>query len=234
MVIMMGDWLTKHGNQKRVGSFPKNQERRILEMKRFAFVRAVVLVSLVGIVEISQAADPAMQSIIMQLRLIQEKLDALQNQVQPRKYFLTKDEYQGDQVLNACSAVASGYHMASIWEILDPSNLQYDYQNGYTKADSGFGPPTGVFGWIRTGSDFDVDVDPYRAGLANCGGWTTTTQLARGTVASLHDRWIRIPVFGDLFLDTQKFELFDNAFPWWDTGAALCYTDHAVWCVSDN
>ena len=40
-----------------------------------------------------------------------------------RKYYLTLPQFEGDQVLTAC---ARGYHMASLFEILDTSNLRYD------------------------------------------------------------------------------------------------------------
>src|SRR5262245_60366073 len=62
------------------------------------------------------------------------------------KFYLTKDGFQGNAVLTACDA---GFHMASLWEIHDPSNLQYDTR-GFTLADAGSGPPA-VLGWIRTG-----------------------------------------------------------------------------------
>jgi hypothetical protein len=70
-----------------------------------------------------------------------------QQQRWPRKFYLTQDGYDGSQALSAC---AQGYHMASLWEILDPSNLSYDTSLGATVADSGSGPPNGS-GWIRTG-----------------------------------------------------------------------------------
>src|SRR5262245_3469439 len=50
------------------------------------------------------------------------------------KYYLTAAKFPGDAVLTAC---ASGYHMASLWEIWDPSNLQYDIGRGFAQDDSG-------------------------------------------------------------------------------------------------
>ena len=81
-------------------------------------------------------------------------------QLQPRKFYLTKTEdYTGSQALSAC---ASGYHMASLWEIFDTSNLRYDTALGASSTDSGSGPPVAVYfglghfegdGWIRTGGE---------------------------------------------------------------------------------
>lgn len=64
-----------------------------------------------------------------------------------RKFYLTRDRYDGSHALSAC---ADGYHMASLW-ILDPSNLSYDTNLGISLADAGFGPPVVAPGWIRTG-----------------------------------------------------------------------------------
>lgn len=66
----------------------------------------------------------------------------------PRKFYLTRTGYTGARALSACTA---GYHMASLWEIHDPSNLRYDTELGFVQDDSGFGPPI-EFGWIRTGA----------------------------------------------------------------------------------
>src|SRR5436309_14626346 len=54
-----------------------------------------------------------------------------------RRFYLTKESFQGNQAITAC---ASGYHMASRFEILDVSVLQYDTGKGLTTDDSGAGP----------------------------------------------------------------------------------------------
>jgi hypothetical protein len=64
-------------------------------------------------------------------------------------YYLTTRTFQGNAALTAGTA---GFHMASLWEIRDTSNLQYDTSRGLTQADSGSGPPTETWGWARTGS----------------------------------------------------------------------------------
>ena len=55
-----------------------------------------------------------------------------------RGYYLTKGTITGSKVLTAC---ASGYHFASIWEILNTSDLHYNTTLGRTNANSGNGPP---------------------------------------------------------------------------------------------
>ena len=69
-----------------------------------------------------------------------------------KSYYVTKTSHDGSEALTAC---AEGYHMASLWEIFDTSNLRYDTQLGATAQDSGLGPPSisGLSeGWIRTGT----------------------------------------------------------------------------------
>ena len=81
-----------------------------------------------------------------------------------RKFYLTTGSpgVAGNQVLTAC---ASGYHTASLWEILDPSNLEYDTKRGVTKDDAGSGPPAGSDGdgWIRTGNFSNTGPTPGQA-----------------------------------------------------------------------
>ena len=43
-------------------------------------------------------------------------------------FYLTRTTHVGNQVLTACAA---GYHMASLWEILDPSNLKSQHGIGF-------------------------------------------------------------------------------------------------------
>jgi len=137
-----------------------------------------------------------------------------------RRYYLTKDRsFDGSQALAACSV---GFHMASLWEIFDTSNLQYDTNLGFTAADSGQGPPdfhTGpsfTIGWIRTGFEADNSDNP---GTANCSGWTTNAPAASGTEAALNSSW------------------FSAAFPQpiapWINTTFGCDNHNRVWCA-DN
>src|SRR5437899_259888 len=65
-----------------------------------------------------------------------------------RSFYLTKATHKGFAGETAC---ALGYHMASLWEIHEPSNLSYNTTLGLTGKDTGQGPPSGLSGWIRTG-----------------------------------------------------------------------------------
>ena len=102
-----------------------------------------------------------------------------------RKYYLTQTEVDGDETLTAC---ASGYHMASLWEILDPSNLEYNTDLGFTRDDSGAGPPSEGWGWIRTGYNSYSTGDSH-IGRNNCANWTTDDEAIRGTYLSLPYNW---------------------------------------------
>lgn len=128
-----------------------------------------------------------------------------------RSFYLTSSaNYNGSQALSACAA---GYHMASLWEIFDTSNLKYDTSLGSTKPDSGSGPPSGASGWIRTGNFEGSGNFP---GLANCSAWTST--VGSGTTVELPDRWD--PTF------------LSQVTPW-QPQLVFCYEGQRVWCMQD-
>jgi hypothetical protein len=91
-------------------------------------------------------------------------MDALSGNANGNLFYLTNFSRNANQVLTACAA---GYHMASLWEIYDPSNLTYDtsHPEAYVKADSGQGPPSLWYGWVRTGFDNSASSKP---GAGNC------------------------------------------------------------------
>jgi hypothetical protein len=104
--------------------------------------------------------------------------------------------------------------MASMWELLDTSNLHYDVTRGETSNDSGSGPPStdpmggcAICGWIRTGTQ--VSLPP--AGQASCAGWNSTA--GTGTRARLSNDWTTPPD--------------------WVTDTADCDAPQNVWCVED-
>lgn len=108
-----------------------------------------------------------------------------------RSFYLTQTQHNGSQALTAC---AQGYHMASLWEIFDISNLRYNTELGFTQSDSGFGPPSGfalenpinAAGWIRSGGpSFDGGV----TGPANCSVWTSEFTGDLGTTVLLENNW---------------------------------------------
>ena len=125
----------------------------------------------------------------------------------PRRYYLTEAFVTGP---NAPTACANGYHFASMWEILDPSNLEYNEVLGRTRDDSGGGPPT-YDGWIRTGYSSN---NGSTAGQANCNAWSTTS--GNGTRARMTSDWT----------GTKHLHV-------WYVGTMACSSTRYVWCVED-
>ena len=128
----------------------------------------------------------------------------------PRKFYLTKTPYNGAQALTACAA---GYHMASLWEIHDPSNLRYDTELGYTLDDSGSGPPF-LGGWIRTGWIKDSSSN---AGQGNCNAWRSNRSSDQGSAVGLSIHWSST---SSVISPRQ-------------TAATRCDAGLPVWCVQD-
>jgi hypothetical protein len=133
----------------------------------------------------------------------------------PRKFYLTQGTFTGSQALTAC---ADGYHMASLWEILDVTSLRYDTTLGLIAGDSGFGPPDGgPPGWIRTGSFSTGTV--MIAGTANCLAWTSSNNSDVGTRVFLVNTWDFGP--GSTLTDP------------WQASTDFCDSNNPVWCVQD-
>ena len=126
-----------------------------------------------------------------------------------RRYYLAQDTYDGSQPVDAC---AGGYHMASLWEIADPSALRYDSALGYNRSDVGAGPPSFIEGWVRTGYNSDSGTVP---GQANCAAWSATSGY--GTVVGLPADWSGTG---------QDIGVWDAAF-------RTCASTAGVWCVAD-
>ena len=129
-----------------------------------------------------------------------------------KKFYLTPEVVTGAGALTACQP---GYHMASLWEIFNPSVLVYDNRFGFMSDDSGAGPPTTADGWVRTGYDASVLSSP---GIGNCNLWTASDGVAFGSSASLSQAWATDP---------------PNATHPWKAGANPCNSPRRVWCISD-
>ena len=129
-----------------------------------------------------------------------------------RRFYLTKDGFTGAQAINAC---AKGYHMASLYEIFDVSNLRYNTVLGLTADDSGSGPPTSDFGWIRTGQSSSASSMP---GVGNCFVWSSDLSTADGTAVQLRFNF--------------DFQSDDVVNPW-TSDAAPCHAAIRVWCVQN-
>jgi hypothetical protein len=136
-----------------------------------------------------------------------------------RRYYLTKESFRGgDENLlaaNGAGACTLGYHMASIWELLDPSALRYNPNLGYGNDDSGMGPPSYTPGWIRTGNQMtNTAIIP---GQANCGAWGGNDGY--GTIVNMPSDW-------------DDYNQQDIQF--WDAAFRSCKKKTQAWCVSDE
>jgi len=112
-----------------------NLTKGLLALLTLALLTGVLLVYLGLVHEPAAASD---------LQAIYESPSGL------RKFYLTDADYDGNNA-DGASVCAEGYHFASLWEILDVSNLEYDQDLGATSDDSGHGPPSSIGGWILTG-----------------------------------------------------------------------------------
>ena len=121
-------------------------------------------------------------------------------------FYLTADEtIHGDEALGACT---DGYHMAQLFEILDPSNLRWADELPEAWSGNYDGSiPKGQSGWVRTGW-WSEDINIANA---NCELWTQT--VGYGTVASLN--------IGSTVQDL------------WSYQPVLCAGDTSVWCIED-
>lgn len=132
-----------------------------------------------------------------------------------RRFYLSTTAHNGANALTAC---APGFHMASIWEIFDSTQLSYDTFLGITVEDSGMGPPTDRPGWIRTGKPDNILVST--PGGHSCMGYSTTEGL--GTTVRFSHAW------GTDFSGSS-----DLKFPWFTGSTASCNSEPKVWCVED-
>lgn len=124
--------------------------------------------------------------------------------------YLTNGTFDGAHALTACT---TGYHMASIWEIHEPSNLRYDTALGFNLADSGSGMPTGYGGWIRTGFVADTSSN---VGTANCNVWRSGSAPDFGTTVVFEAGFNTGPPSSPLVGNTTS-----------------CSAPNMVWCVQD-
>jgi hypothetical protein len=129
-----------------------------------------------------------------------------------RQFYLTKTGVTANQATTACAA---GYHMASLWEILDPSNLKYSTALGESEDDSGQGPPD-IIGWARTGWSSEANFNE-QTGQVNCNAWTSSSNTDWGTYIYLEDNW------------NSSFDIDP-----WSATKGTCDSTLRVWCVQDE
>ena len=141
-----------------------------------------------------------------------------------RQFYLTKGAYTGADADgsdgNGAGVCADGYHFASLWEIVDPSNLVYNSALGWDwtelslVSDMGQGPPTHWTGWVRTGYASGSSVGT--PGEDNCNAWSSTGDGEHGTVVSLRKDWST----------TTGMHV-------WQPAVSPCWGPQPVWCVED-
>ena len=130
-----------------------------------------------------------------------------------RHFYVTAANYAITEVKTAC---ANGYHMASLWELYDVSNLIYDYDHPAARvlADSGYGPPSYWNGWVRTGYSSSSS---NTTGTGNCFNWNSNDGSYYGAAVRLSRTWETAP--GDMGP--------------WDATSFPCNYTGPVWCVGD-
>ena len=214
-------------------------------MKRLLLVALTVLVTLVGMVGFSRAAaDRATQSVTPVIENIQPSLDsisyvvsALQATTNPttgavstqhptdtaadparaKMYYLTVFGFTGGDAITACD---SGFHMASISEIQDPSKVQYAPRRtpAYDAPayDQGLGPPSNQMGWVRSG------VYPPSGFVYDCEDFLQNRNNHSGTTLSLND-WFEAGL--EQTASTPNMS--------WQAAHSPCSQPEPVWCVED-
>jgi len=124
-----------------------------------------------------------------------------------RRYFLSTTPAPGNEALSACGA---GFHMASLPELHAATTLAYDDALAPRPGLDGRGPPTQLYGWVRTGAPSDVGtVD------GNCALWSSAASNDNG-------RMVR---FGSAVTSGPLAP--------WIAQASSCNTPHFVWCAED-
>jgi hypothetical protein len=135
-----------------------------------------------------------------------------------RKYYLTNRIFNGANADgsdgNGADTCAQGYHFASLWELLDLSNMKYNEAFGQSNDDSGYGPPSSIAGWARTGYTLNSSGTP---GQGNCNAWDNSDSEHSGTYVYLPSDWSS---GGDFHV--------------WKVGIAQCDLAGPVWCVEDD
>ena len=141
------------------------------------------------------------------------------NSVTPTQYYMSTARVDGSEAWDTCAA---GFHMASLWEIADPSNLRYahDHSGASYNVDVGKGPPSFIWAWIRTGMSSEPFPDP---GFAQCQLWTSNSDSNWGTAATLSGNWAD-PTAGG-FIVVSGTPWIARVFP--------CDHTLKVWCVED-
>ena len=123
-----------------------------------------------------------------------------------RRYYMSVSRSRGGGPLGLC---LTGFHFASMWELINPSALAYDTRLGEVTDDSGTGPPGYDLAWARNG--YQSNGSSIRG---NCEAWTNNTS-GEGNALML-----TISSGGEQPTWNNEFRRCDDLFP--------------AWCVEDS
>jgi hypothetical protein len=217
-------------------------------MKRLLLVAVMVVVTLVGMVGVSGAQTSSAISNAAQEFWRTPKYDSpydspagmmakdaqefwrtpkydspYDSPAKPKMYYLTVTSFTGGDAITACD---SGFHMASISEIQDPSNLQYTvYYSIVALVDSpSFDQASDRFpdhtGWVRT------EADSLTGLVNNCDVGMSSSDQQSGTTMTRRSLWG----------ENNGHSLYEESDPaaWWQsTQTASCSQPEPVWCVEN-
>jgi hypothetical protein len=227
-------------------------------MKRLLLVALMVLVTLVGMVGFSRDAESQNEPLTMsEISNAVRALEATVNAgteynwtayyypnngavteppatvnagvpAQRKMYYLTLTSFTAADAIMACD---SGFHMASISEIQDPSSVQYapgrkpTYDSTYKfvpfdQASDQFPDHTG---WVRAGDGLSGVVQDQD----NCDLWKSSSAQQSGTTMTRRSLWG----------ENNGHSLYEESDPaaWWQsTQTASCSQPEPVWCVEDS
>ena len=196
-------------------------------MKRLLSVTLIALVTLAGMVGSTRAGN-AVSVLQATAKLttgaVTEQSDDTIYDRDPTKakmYYLTVTSFNGGDAITACD---SGFHMASISEILDPSSLQYDTMRSTPAFEEpsyyqGFGPPSDQMGWVRTGF-FPIADKPDYSDFSMSG-----FDQHSGTTLSLHTQ-----IWGDPYTDPYPTDTETG----WHVNQIAYNRPQQVWCVEGS
>jgi hypothetical protein len=126
-----------------------------------------------------------------------------------RRYYLTSAVSTTFAAATSCEA---GFHMASAFELLDPTDLEYETAFGASEADAGSGPVSTLEGRVRTGGG--------PSSTLNCIAWASQSDTHTG-----------------MHLVLQAPAGWDDAggalAPWRVEILRPCNLPARVWCVED-
>jgi len=184
----------------------------------------MVLVTLVGMVGFSRA-DNEVTALLETPNAISGAVSTQQATVNAgdpasaKMYYLTENSFYGGYAITACD---SGFHMASISEIQDPSSLQYATRStpAYDAPayDQGFGPPLNHMGWVRPGAYMQTDFGD------SCDVSQSSSDQQSSTTMSLYSFWF----------DAKPFLPASAPMSRWHMAQHTCSQPEPVWCVEDS